>query len=333
MRRIDVLAAGLLSTVQDGGRHGHAASGVGSAGAMDAAALRLANLLVGNAADAAGLEITLRGPQLRFSHDTLLAITGGTLEAHCNGMPVPAWRPVLIRAGGEISFGNVRHGARSYLAVGGGIAAPALLGSRSTDINAGIGPAALAADSALECGAPTARARALLAELLPNAAKRGCAAPAWQLDPRPWFDADTRIPIRFVAGRHFPQLDNAAQRALCGADWRIGAASNRVGYRLEGPPLTLREPPQLISEGVQPGTVQLPPGGAPIVLMAEAPTCGGYPRIAQVVGVDLARLAQRRPGDSLRFAETSLEDAQTRYLLRERALIRIARHIAERMHA
>jgi antagonist of KipI len=182
----------------------------------------------------------------------------------------------------------------------------------------------------LECGEPAAHARAMLAALLPNAAKRGFATPVWQLDPRPWFDGDTGFPIRFVAGRHFPQLDNAAQRALCGADWRIGAASNRVGYRLEGPALTLREPPQLISEGVQPGTVQLPPGGMPIVLMAEAPTCGGYPRIAQVIGVDLARLAQRRPGDSVRFAETSLEDAQTRYLLREQALTRIARYIRER---
>jgi len=330
MNAIEVLSAGLLTTVQDGGRHGHAALGVGSAGAMDPLALRLANLLVGNDAGAAVLEITLRGPRLRLHHDALLAITGAPIEASCDGTALPLWRPLRLRAGSEVAFGGMPYGARSYLAFGGGIDSPATLGSRSTDVNAGIGLAPLAPGSALACGTMSAATQRLHSEL--GGAGRAFAAAAWQLDPQPWFDAASQRPLRFVAGAHFPQLDNAAQRALCDASWRIAPASNRVGYRLEGPALALRAPLQLVSEGVVPGTLQLPPGGAPIVLMAEAPTAGGYPRIAHVIAVDLPRLAQRRPGDTLRFAETSLADAQTRYLERAAALRRLQHHIRDRLH-
>jgi antagonist of KipI len=159
--------------------------------------------------------------------------------------------------------------------------------------------------------------------------RRGAAAD-WSLDPRPWFDSDQQMPIRVIAGTHFPQLDSASQRALFTTVFRIDADSNRVGYRLRGAALALREPSELVSAGVVPGTVQLPPGGNPIVLMAEAPTCGGYPRVAQVIAVDLPRLAQRRPGATVHFAQTSLEEAQTRYLECERLLARIARTVRER---
>jgi antagonist of KipI len=326
---IDVLAPGVLTTVQDSGRYGHTALGIGSAGAMDSVALRLANLLVGNAGDAAALEITLRGPRLRLCHDTLLAITGADIDARCGGVALPAWRPLAVRANSEILFGGMPRGARSYLSVAGGIGGAAVLGSRSADINAGIGARALAAGDELAC-AP-AQSSPLWRQLDRDGG--AFSATAWQLDPQPWFDADCARPIRVVAGTHFPQLDNAAQRAFFASDFVIGSASNRVGYRLEGSALALRAPLELISEGVVPGTVQLPAGGTPIVLMAEAPTCGGYPRIAQVIGVDLPRLAQRRPGDLVRFAETSLEDAQTRYLERERALRKIARYVSERRNA
>jgi len=330
MNAIDVLAPGLLTSVQDGGRRGHAALGVGCAGAMDPVALRLANLLVGNAPDAAALEMTLRGPRLRVRDATLVALTGAGIEAHCDGAPLPAWRPVLVRAGAELAFGGMRHGARSYLAMAGGVALAPLLGSCSTDLNAGLGGMLLSAGASLACGPSDARtATALRASL----ASRGpFAAAAWQLDPQPWFEATAARPIRVCTGTHFPQLDNAARRALFATQFLIGVDSNRVGYRLEGASLALREPLELISEGVVPGTLQLPPGGTPIVLMAEAPTSGGYPRIAQVIGVDLPRLAQRRPGDPVRFAETSLDDAQTRYLERERALQRIQRRVTERLH-
>lgn len=319
---IKVLAAGMLTTVQDGGRHGHAALGVGCAGAMDTVALRLANLLAGNDENAAALEITLRGPRLRLENDALIAITGADIQAQCAGEPVAAWRPVMLRAGSELAFGGMARGTRSYLAVAGGIDIAPVLGSRSTDVNARLGGRVLATDDVLETATPREAV----------SRQRRIAAADWSLDPRPWFDPDPQTPIRVVAGSHFPQLDSASQRALFATALRIDAESNRVGYRLRGATLALREPLELVSAGVVPGTVQLPPGGDPIVLMAEAPTCGGYPRIAQVIAVDLARLAQRRPGDAVRFAETSLEEAQTRYLERERALARIVHLVAERLH-
>jgi len=312
---IVVLAPGLLTTVQDGGRHGRADIGVGSAGAMDGVALRLANMLVGNVDNAAALEITLRGPRLRCDAACLIAVTGAPLEATCAGAALPMWRPVAIRAGDELSFAGMRRGARSYVAIAGGIRTPALLGSRSTDVNAGIGTALAAGD------------------VLPVPPYTADFAPArWALDPAPWFDAHTAQPIRIVSGTHFSRLDAQSQRRLFAAEFRIGADSNRVGYRLEGPGLALQQPLELISCGVVPGVVQLPPGGAPIVLMAEAPTTGGYPRVAHVVAVDLPRLAQRRPGESVRFTQVSPAAAQTLYLERERALAGIARTVAERLH-
>ena len=134
-----------------------------------------------------------------------------------------------------------------------------------------------------------------------------------------------------IAGSHFSHLDRHSQRALFNTGFRIGVDSNRVGYRLEGATLALCAPLELISEGVSTGTVQLPHSGNPIVLMAEAPSCGGYPRIGQIIAVDLPRLAQYRPGDTLQFVETSLDDAQTGYLERERALTRIAQNIRQRL--
>jgi antagonist of KipI len=334
---ITVLAPGLLTTVQDGGRHGHAGIGVGTAGAMDSVALRLANILVGNVENAPVLEITLRGPRLRFDSDSVFAIAGAQIDAQHGAEPVPMWQPVLVRAGTELGFGNTRHGARAYLAIAGSFDKQPQLGSCSVDLNAGIGGRALAAgDVLITAAAPRTLCPSLWADLdkgdLDND-RHSFAATKWSLDPAPWLDGDSAQPLRVIAGRHCADLDLASQQALFGDAFRISADSNRVGYRLEGAPLRLREPLELVSAGVVPGTVQLPPGGAPIVLMAEAPTIGGYPRIAQVIAVDMPRLAQRRPGDSVRFTEISLKLAQTRYLERERAIATLAHTINERLHA
>jgi antagonist of KipI len=342
---ITVLAAGMLTTVQDSGRSGHAALGVGRAGAMDPIALRIANalvgndILVGNVDNAAALEITLRGPRLRFDNDTLIAITGANIPAHCGGNLILPWRPVLLHAGSELVLGAMPRGTRSYLAVAGGINVMPVLGSRSTDINSGLGGKVLAAGDRLACTAVASdMERSLRTALGVSAIKgrgknHGAVVANWSLNPQPWFDPDPQRPVRIVVGTHFPHLDNASQRALLATAFRIDADSNRIGYRLRDATLALRAPLELVSAGVVPGTVQLPPGGDPIVLMAEAPTCGGYPRVAQVIAVDLPRLAQRRPGDTVRFAETSLDEAQTRYLERERALARIAHTVMERLHA
>ena len=340
-----VLSPGLLTTVQDGGRRGFGAIGVGNAGAMDIVSLRLANILASNAQDTAALEITLRGPRLRFGVDALIAITGADIEARCGGDAVPLWRPVLLRAGSELNLGGMRRGTRAYLAVAGGIELPAVLGSRGTDVNAALGPLPrpLVAGDELPC-APASRslcgelwkafdtAQKLVAHSPDeHAATRNFFAANWSLDPTPWFDPDTARPIRAIAGTHFNRLDLDSQRALFGSEFRIGVDSNRVGCRLEGVPLRLTAPLELVSEGTAAGTVQLPPGGVPIALTAEAPPTGGYPRIAQIIAIDLPHLAQRRPGDTVRFAQTDLADAQMRYLERERAMAKLETWIHTRL--
>lgn len=303
---IHVVAPGLLTTVQDLGRHGFAHLGVGSAGAMDDIALRLANALVGNDENAAALEITLRGPTLRFDAPALVAITGGEVD-------VPMWRPRFIDAGSVLDVGALRSGCRAYLAIAGGFRTPPLMGSRSVDVNGGIGRALLADDTLAHVPFQKTHPRT-----------------TWSLDPTPWFDEHGDHPIRLVRGAHFDHLDAASRNALFAREFRIDTQSNRVGYRLDGVPLRTSTQ-QLISEGVVPGTLQLPPGGSPILLMREAPTTGGYPRVGHVAAVDMPRLAQRRPGQTIRFVEIPAADARTMYLRRERELRALQRTIAERL--
>ena len=316
---IHVIAPGTLTSVQDLGRYGHTHIGVGHAGALDAVALRLANALVGNDENAAALEITLRGPTLRFDADALIAIAGGETSAHDTTQTIPMWRPFYARAGSTIDMGHLRAGSRAYLAVAGGIRVARVLGSRSTDINASLGPfcgRAIIAGDVL----PTTQSS------IPNTKHGG-----WSLDPSPWFDEQCDRPIALLRGTHFSHLDVDSQRGLFAREFRIGSQSNRVGYRLQGCTLRLQEPLELISEGVVPGTLQLPPSGEPIVLMTEAPTTGGYPRIGHVAAVDLPRLAQRRPGQTVRFIEVSPDEAQTRYRQRERELVALKQSIIERL--
>jgi biotin-dependent carboxylase-like uncharacterized protein len=337
---VRVLSPGWLTSVQDPGRSGHSAIGVGQAGAMDGVALRLANALVGNVENAAALEITLRGPRLRFETDTLIALTGAVIDARCGSQPIPSWRPVWISAGGEVELGDMRRGARAYLAIAGGIDVAPILGSRSTDINAVLGPfegRGLVAGDELPIAHTTPdrlthlwRALGVRSPEVPSE-HDGVVAAHWSLDPQPWFDLRGDHPVALARGQHFENLGARSRDALFAGAFRVGNESNRVGYRLESVKLNLSAPLELISEGVVPGTVQLPPNGNPIVLMAEAPTTGGYPRIGMVATVDLPRLAQRRPGDHGRFIETSLAEAQTRYLARERALRALIQSISERL--
>lgn len=312
-----VLKPGVLSTLQDGGRRGGAALGVGRAGAMDEVALRLANALVGNDGDAAALEISVIGPRLRFDSDALIALTGADFDATLDARPLATWRAQPVAAGCVLDCGRARRGARACLAVAGGFSVERVLGSASTDVNARLGPLG---------GRPLAAG-----DVLPFKQKSLASPAAWSLDPRPWFDSDPAQPIRLIRGAHFDALDATSRAALFGAEFRIGADSNRVGFRLDGPRLALGAALELVSAPVAFGTVQLPPGGQPIALMAEHPNTGGYARIGQIAAIDLPRLAQRRPGDRVRFAPIDLDDAQTSYLARERELARLIERIALRL--
>lgn len=335
---VSVLKSGLLTTLQDAGREGHAALGVGHAGPMDAVALRLANALVGNHEDAAVIEMTLIGPRLRFDADAVIALVGAAFDAHIDDMHVPLWRPLRVNAGSELDCGRALRGTYACLAIAGGFDAARVLGSRASDVNAHLGPFG---------GRPLHNGDALAFQEHPQAPpksrplEKAARLPhrphwnttAWSLDPRPWFDAAASKPIHLIRGAQFDALDGASQVALFAAEFRVSTDSNRVGIRLDGPSLALAQPLELVSEAVAFGTLQLPPGGQPIALMAEHPTTGGYPRIGQVAAIDLPRLAQRKPGEQVCFAPIDLDDAQRRFLHREQALAELLHAIDDRWRA
>lgn len=320
---------GLLTTVQDLGRTGHQREGVPVGGAMDPFALRVANLLVGNEPGAAGLEITLAGPALRLEAGALVALAGADLGATLDGAPLPPWRPAWAPEGATLSFGTAAGGCRAWLAVAGGIEVPPVLGSRSTFVRAALGGVegrALRAGDALPVGRPTA-----LGERIARSLRRDARRIAgWGAGPSLLPAYSHRPVVRLLPGEHADALAPASRRALTGEEFRVSPRSDRTGYRLEGPRLELSAPLEPLSEAVVFGTVQLPPDGAPIVLMADRQTTGGYPRVGEVATVDVPLLARLRPGDRLRFRPCSLAEAQALYLARERDLALLERAIALR---
>jgi biotin-dependent carboxylase-like uncharacterized protein len=290
---IEVIHAGLCDLVMDQGRPGRGALGVPVGGAADPAALAAANRLVGNDESAAGLEIMLSGPSLRFPAGGVVALTGARFAAtRDSGAPV-SWNETLVLAAGEtLTVAGVESGCRCWLAIRGGVAVPGLMGSRSTFLPAAFGGylgRSLRSGDALEIGVG-----------------------AWDvhlLRARPPSGAGG-APLRVVAGPQTGQFGNAGLSAFFGGTFRVNAASDRRGLRLTGPAVT-RARVELASQGVLPGAVQVPPDGQPIVLGWDGPVTGGYPVIAGVIAADLARLAQLRPGDGLRFATIEVDVARS----------------------
>lgn len=314
---IRIARGGLLTTVQDGGRHGMQQHGIVTAGAMDQAAYRIANLLVGNTAGAAALEATMVGPTLEFQADALVALTGADMGATLDDRAVSLWRPFTARAGAVLVMGSVRSGCRSFIAVAGGIDVPLVLGSRSTDLIASIGGLdgrALRPSDMLRTGDPSDAARTIAVRLAatPEAAR----AAGRSLMPR-----YTRDPVvRVIAGPDHDRFSNRSRARLTGDAFEVTAQSNRMGIRLSGSALSLAGAYDLVSSPVATGTVQVPPSGEPIVLMSDHQTIGGYPRLAVAITVDLPLLAQAPPGASIRFRQVTVPEAQSLYLHRERDL-------------
>lgn len=315
---LEIVKAGMLLEVQDRGRPGWRSQGVPAGGAMDGWSLQVANLLAGNRRDAAALEMTMSGPSLRAGKDGLLcALAGAGMEAVVDGVPLPPWRTVYVMPGRLLEIGRASRGCRAYLAVAGGIAEPPVLGSRSADARAGIGRR-LGAGDALACGAMPPQAAAWAAALARRAAAAGSAGGAplaaapWFARPLPGAAAASGTVLRAVPGSAYGQLTEAARARLWRERFRAAPASDRMGVRLqpEAHPVELIRHAEIRSHGVTPGAVQLPPGGAPVVLGAGCGTTGGYPVILHVASADLPLLAQLRPGDSVSFSEIGLEEAQ-----------------------
>lgn len=313
---LTIVGAGLQTTVQDLGRPTHQRDAIPAGGAMDRLACRAANLLVGNPESAALLEAALIGPAIRFHEETLIALAGGDLAASIDGKATGNWRAVIVPADGVLRFGQPKTGCRAYIAIAGGVDVPPVFGSRSTYLRGGFGGVdgrALRAGDTLRTLPATDVARAMHATI----AQSGSSASRWSLGVtlRPHY-SDHPI-VRIVEGAHTSLLTPASRARLVDDAFRISSSSDRMGYRLEGKPLELSAPTELLSEAVTFGTVQLPPAGAPIVLMADRQTTGGYPRVAEVASVDLPLIAQLKPGDSVSFRFISLAEAQRLYLAQE----------------
>jgi len=270
MNEIEVLAAGPLTTVQDRGRPGWAHIGVPPSGAVDSRALERGNRLVGNEPGAAALEATLIGPRLRFRAPALVALTGAVSRG-----------PFEVGAGEVLEIGPCRDGVRAYVSVRGGIDVEPVLGSRSTDLMSGLGPPPLQDGDLIAIG-PQPRDQ-----------------PQAETEPPP---PPVEPPVlRLLPGPRDDWFDSSALEALAQGLWQVGLSSNRVGVRLEGPPLHRARHDELLSEGLVTGAVQVPPSGAPILLLNDHPTTGGYPVIGVVHADDLPLVGQLRPRQRLRF--------------------------------
>ena len=313
-----IVGAGLQTTVQDLGRPRGQRQGVPGGGAMDVTALRVGNLLVGNDDGSAALEMTLIGASMVFDTATLIAITGGDLEASVDGQSVPLWRAVRVPGGAVVKFGRARVGCRAYLAVAGGIDVTEVFGSRSTYLRGGFGGCdgrALRTGDELPIGAESSTSTAIMSSL--NGDDNRLRIATWSAGHTLRSRFSPEPVVRLIVGEHTDLLAAASRTKLFTATFKVSSSSDRMGYRLEGVTLPLREPVELFSEGVTFGTVQLPPDGMPIVLMADRQTTGGYPRIGEVASVDLPIVAQLKPGDTLRFRPVLVGDAQREYLALE----------------
>ncbi|MEQ9813774.1 MAG: biotin-dependent carboxyltransferase family protein [Azospirillaceae bacterium] len=292
---LHVIQAGPLTTLQDTGRRGYQSVGVPVAGAMDALALAVGNRMLGNQPSTAGIEIALSGLRLRVGGGAVRVAVTGAASLAVNGTEYGAWVAATVRRGQTISVAPLADGQFGYLTVAGGFAVDAVLGSLSTHLRAGIGPfggRAIAAEDRLPVpSAPPGRSP--------------LTQPAFSLPPALVPRPPARI--RAVPGPQDSFFGAATMARFFEADFAISRQSDRMGYRLEGPVIPSEGTQNIISEGIAPGSVQVPGSGQPIVLMADRQSVGGYPKIATVISSDLGWLAQRRPGERVGFEAVTAE--------------------------
>ena len=305
---LHILKPGLLTTVQDLGRYGHQASGVPVAGPMDTFSHRLANQLAGNPIEAATLEITLIGPDVIVEADTTMAIAGAQFEVTCDDRPIGLGASFSVTRGQRLKFGRIVQGARAYLAVAGGIQTPIVLGSRATHLVSQMGGfdgrALQAGDRVPIESDPQPR---------PQRKSVGLTLPS-----------KGRALLRVMPGPQADWFQSDAMRAIASVSFRISPQSNRMGYRLQGPPLVRAREGELISEPLGIGAIQVPAAGEPILLMADRQTAGGYPKIGYVIAADLPIAGQLAPGDFIEFHVCTHQEAVTALISRERQLLRYA---------
>jgi antagonist of KipI len=301
-----VLKPGLLSTLQDLGRTGYQRLGVSPCGAMDAFALRLANRLVGNPKNSTALEVTLAGAELEVMRDCEFALAGADLAARLDSHPLACWENCFAKAGQRFVFSERRRGARAYLSVAGGFAADRILGSGSTDLRNGWG--------GLQ-GRSLRRDDELSVQDAGGTGRRSL----WGIRPETLAEYRNPFLLRVLEGPQSQVFSSETRRQFIAAEFRIGANSNRMGYRLEGPRLEPSDR-EMISDATPMGAIQVLPSGEALLLMADRQTVGGYPKIAVLISADLPKAAQLWPGHRVRFQTVSLAEAHQALVQQERRL-------------
>ncbi|ANN32950.1 biotin-dependent carboxyltransferase family protein [Bacillus cereus] len=313
---VEVLHAGMFTTVQDLGRSYYQQFGVPVGGAMDKNALRLINMLVGNEENEAGLEMTILGPKLLIKKTTLLAIGGVDMEPLLNGERIPLWRPILAEEGSMLCFGKVKSGCRAYVTFAGGIHIEGTMGSKSTYIRAAIGGIEgrmMKKGDCFQIGTYSEMANRFIQDL--------------QKDERiktKWVISNSVLPkykkhpkLRVIADFEYDQFTEESRKAFFTKEYKVSNYADRMGYRVEGEVLNRIEEKEILSSPVTFGTIQVPNGGQPIILMADRQTTGGYPRMGNIISVDLPLLAQLKPGDYVSFEKITLEEAEQLYIEQE----------------
>jgi len=312
---VTVLQPGLLTTVQDLGRVGYQQFGVPVSGVMDPRAAAIANILTGSDEGEAVLECTMLGPRLRFAAANCIAVTGGDLGPTLDGRPIPSYAAVGVEAGQVLGFTGPKTGCRAFIAFAGGLDIPRVMGSRSTYLRAGIGGLEgrkLAKGDVIGFRRPRTELRSMGARRL-----------------SPEFVTRDVYTLRVVMGPQDGAFTRRGIDAFLSGTYAVTPAFDRMGCRLEGPPVEHRESGDIISDGIAFGAVQIPSAGQPIIMLADRQTVGGYTKIAHVISADFRLLSQLKAGDRARFRKVSIEEAQEA-LLAQRAALRLLRNTVGR---
>jgi len=298
---IEVLKPGFYTLIQDLGRFGFQEFGMPVSGVMDTDSYQLANWLVGNVSSEAVLEITMVGPRLEFKKDTFIGLSGADISPEIDGKTIEMYKTTKVLKGSVLTFGTLKSGCRSYLSVVGGFNVATVMGSRSTYAYASIGGIEgreLRKGDVLKIGEQR------IAKII-------------SVPKNLQIQQFSLMPLRVLEGAEFYLLSDDDKNLFFNQEFTVSVNSNRMGFRLEGVCLTTLKV-DMISSGIVKGTIQLPPSGKPIILLAEAQTTGGYPRVLNVIKSDLNLLAQHRPGSKIRFRKVNLEEAQVNYFNKER---------------
>jgi len=303
MGKININKPGLLTLIQDSGRYGYQQYGVPVSGVMDRFSYKIANLLVSNKEDEAVLEVTILGPEIEFLDDSLIAITGGDLSPDINGEPILMWESIYVKKGDILSFKRPKTGCRSYISFYDGINVKKVMGSRSTYVKAKIGGlngTALKTGDVLNIG---------------NLKKDKMSISYKKVQDKYIPKYNREIEVRVILGPQEDYFTSQGIEKFLNTPYKVTNECDRMGYRLEGEVIKHTNGADIISDGINFGAIQVPSHGNPIIMMADRQTAGGYTKIANVISVDLCKVAQSKPGDTIKFKKVTVQQAQK--LLRE----------------